>query len=140
MSNEAFVESLSIFSRQSEVARAFRWFEGLLHDAKIPHDVRADLELVFEEVLVNVVMHAYRATEGPIDISVERASNAMTLTVRDDGPPFDPLAEPTRDLGLALAQQPIGGLGIHLVRNLCAEIRYSRQGNSNILTMKKNLL
>lgn len=129
--------SLSISSGETSFAEANGWFERFLDDAKVPDDARADLLVVFEEVVVNVVTHAYRGAGGTIEITAERDADALTLTVRDDGPPFDLLALPEPDLDLPIAQRPLGGLGVHLVRRLCDRIGYQRLGDSNILVMTK---
>jgi serine/threonine-protein kinase RsbW len=46
----------------------------------------------------------------------------VTLTVEDDGPPFDPLAYPQPDLDAELGERLAGGLGIHLVRRLMDDV------------------
>lgn len=129
--------SLSMSGGETSFAVANGWFERFLHDAKVPDDACADLLVVFEEVVVNVLTHAYRGTGGTIEITAERNADALTLTVRDDGPPFDLLALPEPDLDLPIAQRPLGGLGVHLVKRLCDRIRYQRLGDSNILVMTK---
>ena len=40
---------------------------------------------------------------------------------------------------LSAEERPIGGLGIHLVRQLMDEVHYERQGDKNILTLVKKL-
>jgi len=59
--------------------------------------------------------------------------------VEDDGKPFDPLQAPPPDLSLPLERRPIGGLGIHLIRNLMDEVSYARVGGRNVLKMVKHL-
>jgi serine/threonine-protein kinase RsbW len=129
--------SLSMSSGDTSFASANDWFERFLDDATLPDDARADLLVVFEEVVVNVITHAYRGAAGSIEISAERGAESLTLTVCDCGPPFDPLAQPEPNLDLPVAQRPRGGLGIHLVKRLCDRIDYQRRGESNILVMTK---
>lgn len=131
--------SLTLSSGKTSLAAANGWFERFLEDARIPDDTCADLLVVFEEVVTNVVTHAYRSSAGPIEITAERSVDALTLTIRDDGPPFDPVAYPEPDLDLPVEKRPLGGLGVHLVRRLCDRIRYQRRGESNILVMTKEI-
>lgn len=131
--------SLSVSSGATSFADANSWFERVLDDAKLPDDAHADLLVVFEEVVVNVVTHAYGVARGTIDISVERNADALTLAVRDDGPPFDPTAQPAPDFELPASRRPLGGLGVHLVKSLCDRVEYQRRGESNILVLTKKL-
>ena len=65
--------------------------------------------------------------------------NELVVKVEDDGREFNPLELPEPDLEQKLEERPIGGLGIHLVRNLMDELDYKRTHNKNILTMKKKI-
>lgn len=38
---------------------------------------------------------------------------------------------------LSLEERPIGGLGIFLIRNLMDEVAYRREGDCNVLIMRK---
>ena len=43
------------------------------------------------------------------------------------------------DTSLSAEQRPIGGLGIHLVRQIMDEVSYARVEDRNILTLKKKV-
>src|ERR1700692_864401 len=62
------------------------------------------LELVFEEVVVNVIRYAYPA-EAPATVSVGYAANEnhFAVQVRDSGKAFDPIAGDDPDLTLGIA-------------------------------------
>jgi anti-sigma regulatory factor (Ser/Thr protein kinase) len=61
------------------------------------------------------------------------------MTVVDDGHEFDPLAKEAPDLTLSVEDRPIGGLGIHLLRNLTDGMSYERRDGLNRLTLTKRL-
>ncbi len=61
------------------------------------------------------------------------------MTVQDDGMPFNPLARQAPDTNVALADREIGGLGIHLVRNMFDEVHYERRGSWNVLRLATNI-
>jgi sigma-B regulation protein RsbU (phosphoserine phosphatase) len=57
----------------------------------------------------------------------------------DDGVPFNPFQSDTPDLGGTLADRQVGGLGIHIVRQLMDDVFYKRGVNRNTVTLIKNL-
>ncbi len=83
------------------------------------------LEVIFEEVISNIVRHGFAAGSDPsIHVTVAAPPGVIDLTFEDDGAPFDPVAaaEPARPATLEAATP--GGLGISLVRKLSAAMRY----------------
>jgi len=97
-------------------------------------------ELALEEIFMNVVMHGVRPESMPlVQVSLNRVADSVTMTVEDDGPQFDPLSLPPPDLSTGLAERPVGGLGVFLVRELMDTVSYERVGARNQLRMVKTL-
>jgi serine/threonine-protein kinase RsbW len=94
------------------------------------------LTVVCEELATNVAMHGAAGPDGAtyIEITVDRFPAHLAVTVEDDGRPFDPLGLAAPDTGLSLEEREIGGLGIHLVRNLVRSIAYERRAGCNRLS------
>jgi len=132
--------TLSLTRGRSEVGPATRWFESQMVDLNVAEAVRWDLLLVFEEVLVNVVEHAYGGRAGSVEIRVGCETNQLQIVFVDQGMSFDPLSQDTPDLDAPIEERPIGGLGVHLVKTLCDEVEYRREEESNILTVRKRLM
>ena len=63
----------------------------------------------------------------------------LRFTIIDTGTPFDPTKVKEADTTLSAEDRQIGGLGIHLVRQLMDEMRYSYTNGQNILTLGKKL-
>jgi anti-sigma regulatory factor (Ser/Thr protein kinase) len=63
----------------------------------------------------------------------------VTVTVEDDGVPFNPLEATEPDLDRPLEERSIGGLGIHLVKNLMDDVEYRREAGRNYLVMRKRV-
>jgi serine/threonine-protein kinase RsbW len=98
------------------------------------------LNVVLDEAVSNAINHGYDAgVRGEIAVRLRRAGDGVLVEVEDDGRPFDPLQTPPPDLTLPLEQRPIGGLGVHLIRNLMDEVSYARVGGRNVLKMVKHL-
>lgn len=118
-------------------------------------DVRADLQVVLDEVCTNIFKHAYAGLKlgmepgtepGWVRLSLRHhaaqtdAPAAISLSFGDAGQPFNPLLQPAPDVSLPADERPIGGLGIHLVRQLTNRQTYRRTlEGGNQLTVVKHL-
>lgn len=78
----------------------------------------ADLVQAVDELVCNVVEHGYAGRPGRIEIASLRTANDLAFRIRDDAPPFDPRTVPDPLLDLPLAQRRLGGMGVHLARDL----------------------
>ncbi|MBD2846093.1 ATP-binding protein [Paenibacillus sp. IB182496] len=94
------------------------------------------VSLACEEIVMNIITYGYpEGGEHEIVLTAESLPGEVRLTVRDDGRAFNPLEVQTPDTTLKLDERPVGGLGIHFVRRLMDEIRYSREEGINILQL-----
>ena len=93
--------------------------------------------LALEELLSNVIRHAYEAPgKHEISVCLRLEKGQVLLQVEDDGREFDPLSAPAIDLDVPLERRRVGGLGIHLLRKVASEIRYARAGDRNRLDVR----
>ncbi len=104
----------------------------------------AQVELALEEVLVNVINYAYASDQGSnkasdtIELDCACDNNALTITVADQGPAFDPLDRPDPDTTLSVDDRGIGGLGIFLTKQMMDDVSYERSQDKNVLTLVKH--
>jgi serine/threonine-protein kinase RsbW len=77
-----------------------------------------------DEWVTNVVVHGYAGASGPVDVEVRGEGTDVVVVVRDAAPVFDPATAPAFDRDLPLAQRPFGGMGIALIRDLCAAFEH----------------
>lgn len=109
------------------------WVQAILAARAVAAEIIGDAELIVEEVLTNI----RRGSEGSAaaDVSIDCALTPVeiVLTVRDNGPAFDPLAHAMPDLDADIADRGIGGLGIAMVRQLASGCHYSRIDDHNVL-------
>ena len=102
--------------------------------------VAIQMNLAMEEAVVNVMSYAYPVdTVGNVTITAESNGEQLQFTIIDSGTPFDPTAKEEVDTTLSSEERPIGGLGIHLVRQLMNSINYERIDGKNVLTLRKKL-
>jgi len=98
------------------------------------------MNLALEEAVVNVMSYAYTAgTRGNVDIEAQANERRLKFTISDWGIPFDPTANKEVDTTLSAEERPIGGLGIHLIRQMMDSINYERIDGKNVLTLRKKL-
>ena len=98
------------------------------------------LNLAIEEAVVNVMNYAYPAgTKGDVDIDAEANDELLKFVISDSGTPFDPTTQGEVDTTLSVEERGIGGLGIHLIRQIMDTINYERVDGKNVLTLSKKL-
>jgi serine/threonine-protein kinase RsbW len=93
------------------------------------------LDLVLEEILINVARYAYAPETGVVEVACAPAGDRkLRVEITDFGRVFNPLEADPPDLSRGLADRPIGGLGVFLVRSMVDSIDYRREGDRNILS------
>ena len=98
------------------------------------------LNLAIEEAVVNVMNYAYpQGTVGDIYIEALADDEQLVFIISDSGSPFDPTVQQEVDTTLSVEERPIGGLGIHLVRQIMDSISYERVSGKNNLRLVKKL-
>ena len=123
-----------------EIERLAKEVTRFANQHGVPPEIAGDLNLALEEVLANVIMHAYpQGGAHEIRVDVTAGRDGVAAEVVDDGVDFDPLQRLEPNVALPLAQRPVGGLGIFLVRRVMDELHYSRESGRNRLTMAKKV-
>ena len=130
----------------------------------IPETQNMAVNLALEEIVSNIIFYAYPNKRGQIYVEFakkteneiektekdtgdkEKLSNVncqlstrLIFTITDSGIPFDPTKHEEVDISLPAEERRIGGLGIHLVRQLMDDIHYRREEDKNVLTLIKKI-
>ena len=99
-----------------------------------------EANLALDELFTNIISYGFKDNkEHIIDITISHENNNLIFSIEDDGLPFNPTEASTPDLECTIEECKIGGLGIHLAKNLMDEVCYQRCEKKNILTLKKNI-
>ncbi len=104
-------------------------------------DALADqVALALEEIFANICHYAYEDRPGRVETHCRPVNFDgrlhFQIRLRDWGPPFDPfLGAPPPDLSSPLADRRVGGLGLHLVRQLTAHYCYVREQSANTVEL-----
>lgn len=89
--------------------------------------VRHRLEVVFEELVSNIVRHGFtRNSDQSIHVRVETRPGFVEFTFEDDGIPFNPLKADAPAPLTAIETANIGGLGIPLIVKFSHHLHYER--------------
>ena len=99
------------------------------------------LDLSVEEIFVNIASYAYEGGKGEAEMTLDfsETDNMFTVTFRDSGFPYDPLAKEDPDVTLALEDRKIGGLGIFMVKKNMDEMSYEYKDGQNVLVLRKKI-
>ncbi len=134
------VLDMTLKNQLMEIDRFKESFNTFSEENGIPTTVRRELNIVFDDLLNNIVSYAYQDDEEhEIEVRVEAAGERIVVTISDDGIPFNPFDADTPDTSLSLEERTLGGLGIHLVLNVMDKVAYQRRTDKNVLTMVKKL-
>ena len=106
-----------------------------------PMKTRMQVQIAVEEIFVNIASYAYQPGTGKADILVETAKDprSVTITFKDRGVPYDPLAKEDPDISLSAEDRPIGGLGIFMTKKSVDEMKYKYRDGQNVLTICKRI-
>ena len=67
---------------------------------------------------------------------------AIEIRLRDQAPLFDPTRVPTPDLTLSLYKRPLGGMGVHVTRQVVDAMRYrvTPEGGNELTLVKQAIV
>lgn len=132
--------TLTLHNDVQEIPRLATFIEEIAKNHAIDMATSMNLNLAMEEAVVNVMNYAYpKESVNNIDITAEVNDEEIAFSIADSGIPFDPTQKGEPDLSLDAEDRPIGGLGIHLVRQLMDTLDYRYENGHNILTLKKRI-
>jgi anti-sigma regulatory factor (Ser/Thr protein kinase) len=123
----------------ADFEQAFADLRAVLEACGVCPRARNNAELVFEEVVSNVIRHgSIDGRTHQIELSLTCDAREILLTFEDDGEAFDPLDRPMPILPKSLEEARLGGLGILLMRKASTGLHYERtsdQKNRLIVTI-----
>jgi sigma-B regulation protein RsbU (phosphoserine phosphatase) len=128
-----------IKNRLDEISALTAKIDEFLAAHRLPQQTAFQIDLVLDEILTNTINYGYQDSgEQEIIIKLVVSDATLTVEIEDGGLPFNPLERPEPDLTQSIEARPIGGLGIHLVRQTMDAVDYRREADRNRLTIKKH--
>lgn len=134
---------MSVGAHPGGVGKVNAALAGFAETYALPDAVRRSLNVALDELLANELSHGMvgrDASSVTVEVEIELDQERLTVTLTDDGPPFDPFRQAAPETMLSVDERPIGGLGIHLVRELMDEVSYQRRDGYNVVVLVKQLV
>ncbi len=139
-SDSRLQRSITLSNNIDEVPQLAAFVDEVCESVGFDMGTTMSMNLAIEEAVVNAMSYAYPSgTKGNIIIEAKANSRRLKFVIIDMGTPFDPTTKAEVDTSLSAEERPIGGLGIHLVRQIMDSINYERTNGMNVLTLRKKL-
>jgi anti-sigma regulatory factor (Ser/Thr protein kinase) len=109
--------------------------QGFLEACDIIDQTIFKVNLILEELITNIIKYGFECKETKQDISIYlslKIKGKIYIRIEDVGMEFNPLYAPTPEIDLPIEDMKIGGLGIHLVKNIISDIDYQRIDEKNV--------
>jgi anti-sigma regulatory factor (Ser/Thr protein kinase) len=122
----------------SESRQIEGWLKSFAEAAGLSSAACNAFDLALVEWITNVISYAYDdQREHWITLRFLAAPGQACVEVEDDGRAFNPLNAPAADTAAPLEQRPVGGLGIHMIRQLMDSVEYRHEDARNILILTR---
>ena len=109
----------------------------LCNNWKLTTEVCNRVNLVVEELISNTIFYGYTDTlEHDIILNLMCDKDTISIEIIDDAKEFNPVEQPSTGTNSAITEREIGGMGIHLVKNLTDSFTYHRIGNQNSIKIE----
>ena len=126
----------------SEIQSAASWLESIAAELALPGPQAFAMQVCLEELMSNILRHgrgsssSYLPKMDPahpllVSVTVEALLDRVTMTVEDNGQPFNVAQAPAKAIDRPLDQVQPGGLGIQLIKNFATSLSYTRTETGN---------
>jgi anti-sigma regulatory factor (Ser/Thr protein kinase) len=132
--------SFELRNHLSELTTLGEKLESVGSTLGLPRRCLFEINLALDELFTNIISYGFLdQSEHVIRVSISADCDVLTVVIEDDGIAFNPIDRIPPELPCSLDECKVGGLGIHLVKNLMDEVAYQRRANTNVLTLKKSI-
>lgn len=128
--------TITLKASKDDYPRMTAYIKTLAEDACLKSKEAGHLRLIIEEAIGNIIDYS-----GATKIILTATANDgyLSVTITDDGKPFNPTTVPDPNLDVPGLERKVGGLGVHYMRQMSDALEYRRENDMNILTIRKNL-
>jgi len=138
MGNQTF--SFTLKNDIAELKILCQQLESIGGALGLPQRFVFEINLALDELFTNIISYGFDdRSEHAIQVCIAADDGMLTITVEDDGIPFNPIARAEPRMPATIEDCTIGGLGIYLIKNLMDDVCYRRNQDKNVLTLKKRI-
>jgi serine/threonine-protein kinase RsbW len=95
-------------------------------------------QLAVDEACTNIIEHGYGGEDrGQIEAVCETSDGHLTITLADNGAPFDPTTVPEPGPYRVLDDASVGGHGLYFMRRVMDTVEFHCGDDGNVLVMTK---
>ena len=128
--------NISIENKLENITLVNESFDAFCEENQIGTAANQKVNLALDDLINNIISYGYNDENiHTIDIAFKRMENELIIVIEDDAVPFNPFDAETDDSHLSIEERGIGGLGIHLVKNLMHSCQYQRKANKNVVAL-----
>ena len=132
-------QTLSLDNDLEELPKLHAAIEQFFQRLLLNSELAGEMQLVAEELLVNTIEYGYKdQKKHRITIDLSHQNQLFSLTLSDDAMAFNPLEVSPPELGLAIEDCAVGGLGLPLIKALSDSQHYRYENEQNIVTINKS--
>ena len=129
---------LSLQNDLAELAVAAAQVDRFCAAHGLSPDIAFAVNLSVDELLTNTIRYGYpNGGSHRIAMTVRLHDGVLEVELEDEAEPYDPTTVPHPDTDAPIEARPIGGLGVHFVREMMDGFAYRRGGARNIVTLTK---
>lgn len=98
------------------------------------------VQMAVDEACTNAMEHAYAGKQdGEVRVCCSVEDDALTVSITDQGEPFDPSLVPVPDVSAPLETRSIGGLGLFFMHRLMDSVEFQALApKGNQIVMRKH--
>ena len=135
------MSEITVKATLEQMGDVMAFVDGALEEMGCSMRAQMQIDVAMDELFSNIAHYAYPAGggEATVAIAFDEGTRQAVITLTDRGIPFNPLECGDPDITAAAGERKAGGLGIFLVRKTMDALEYRREGDRNILTVRKGI-
>jgi sigma-B regulation protein RsbU (phosphoserine phosphatase) len=121
----------------SEISRLIDSLEDFAKKNNLPTAIKRKFSMACDEIVSNIIYYGLPdQSDDTLYVKLTKLKNKLIVQISDPGIPFNPLQDAKdADTVSSIEDRKLGGLGIHLVKEIIDEVSYKRLNNRNILIL-----